>query len=58
MLGSVARPWDGATALDAASFIRAYGTVWIYVYDSSGTVFGEVNLIRLKGNDTAVFIGR
>ena len=45
---SVAGPWNGATASDAASFIApggygyGYGgTSWIYVYDSSGTIFSE-----------------
>ncbi len=45
---SVAGPWNGATANDAAAFIApggvgyGYGgTSWIYVYDSSGTIFSE-----------------
>lgn len=38
---SVAGPWNGATASDAASFITQYGTNWNYVYDSSGTIFSE-----------------
>jgi len=45
---SVAGPWDGATANDAATFIApgglgyGYGGPnWIYVYDSSGTIFSE-----------------
>jgi thiol-disulfide isomerase/thioredoxin len=45
---SVAGPWDGATANDAAAFIApggigyGYGGPnWIYVYDSSGTIFSE-----------------
>ena len=38
---SVAGPWNGATASDAASFITQYGTSWTYVYDSSGTIFNE-----------------
>jgi thiol-disulfide isomerase/thioredoxin len=38
---SVAGPWNGATANDAASFIHNYGTSWVYVYDSSGTVFAN-----------------
>jgi thiol-disulfide isomerase/thioredoxin len=36
---SVAGPWNGATASDAATFISQYGTSWTYVYDSSGTIF-------------------
>ena len=38
---TVAGPWDGATANDAANFIGKYGTSWIFVYDSSGTIFSE-----------------
>lgn len=38
---SVAGPWNGATASDAASFISQYGTNWTFVYDSSGTIFNE-----------------
>jgi len=35
---SVAGPWEGATANDAAKFIHDYGSGWTYVYDSSGTI--------------------
>lgn len=38
---SVAGPWNGATANEAANFIHSYGTNWVYVYDSSGTVFSN-----------------
>jgi thiol-disulfide isomerase/thioredoxin len=38
---SVAGPWNGASASDAANFINQYGTHWNYVYDSSGTIFSE-----------------
>ena len=38
---SVAGSWDGATANDAANFISKYGTGWIFVFDSSGTIFNE-----------------
>ncbi|MGP8068404.1 MAG: TlpA family protein disulfide reductase [Candidatus Bathyarchaeia archaeon] len=38
---TVAGPWDGANANDAANFIKQYGTNWIFVYDSSGTIFSE-----------------
>jgi len=38
---SIAGPYNGATASDAAAFIAHYGTSWSYVYDSSGTVFSE-----------------
>jgi len=36
---TVAGPWNGATSDDAANFIRSYGSNWVYLYDSSGTVF-------------------
>jgi thiol-disulfide isomerase/thioredoxin len=42
---SVAGSWNGpngpATANDAVNFIMQYGTNWIFVYDSSGTIFNE-----------------
>jgi len=38
---TVAGPWNGASASDAASFISQYGSSWTYVYDSSGTIFSE-----------------
>lgn len=38
---SVAGPWQGATAQDAAKFIRDYGSSWSYVYDASGSVVSE-----------------
>ena len=41
---SVAGPWNGATANDAANFIHNYGTNWVYVYDSSGTVFSNYGI--------------
>ena len=62
---SVAGPWDGATASDAASFITQYGSSWTYVYDSSGTIFSEygVNstptfyIIAPNGSVATTFIG-
>jgi cytochrome c-type biogenesis protein len=36
---SVAGPWNGASANDAAGFVRDYHSSWVYVYDSSGTTF-------------------
>jgi len=36
---SVSGAWNGATADDAAKFITDYGSTWLYVYDSSGSVF-------------------
>jgi cytochrome c-type biogenesis protein len=41
---SVAGPWNGATAGDAANFIHNYNTYgknWVYVYDPSGVVFSN-----------------
>jgi thiol-disulfide isomerase/thioredoxin len=38
---SVSAPWNGATANDAAGFIRSYHSTWVYVYDSSGTTFSK-----------------
>lgn len=38
---TVAGPWNGATAADAAGFVGKYSSGWIYVYDSSGTIFSE-----------------
>ncbi len=36
---SVAGPCNGATASDAAGFIRDHHAGWTFVYDSSGTTF-------------------
>jgi thiol-disulfide isomerase/thioredoxin len=36
---SVSGAWNGATADDAAQFIRAYSVTWTLVYDSSSSVF-------------------
>ena len=57
---SVAGPWNGATANDAASFIHNYGTGWVYVYDSSGTVFASFGInstptFFIIGKDGSVF---
>jgi cytochrome c-type biogenesis protein len=38
---SIAGPWEGATAQDAAHFITNYGSSWSFVYDSSGSVVSE-----------------
>jgi thiol-disulfide isomerase/thioredoxin len=62
---SVAGPWNGATASDAASFITQYGSSWTYVYDSSGTIFSEygVNstptfyIIAPNGSVSTSFVG-
>ena len=52
---SVAGPWNGATADDAANFIRNYGTNWAYLYDSSGTVFSEYGV---QSTPTFFIIGK
>ena len=36
---SVSGAWNGATADDAAQFIRTYSVTWTLVYDSSNGVF-------------------
>jgi len=41
---SVAGPWQGATAQDTAKFVKDYSSNWIYVYDSSGTVFSKYGI--------------
>ena len=39
---TVAGPWNGASASDAASFISQYGgSSWYFVYDGSGTIFSN-----------------
>jgi thiol-disulfide isomerase/thioredoxin len=52
---SVAGPWNGATADDAAGFIRNYGTSWVYLYDSSGTAFSEYGV---QSTPTFFIIGK
>jgi len=52
---SVAGPWNGATANDAANFIKNYGTSWTYVYDSSGTVFSNYGV---QSTPTFFIIGK
>jgi cytochrome c-type biogenesis protein len=52
---SVAGPWNGATANDAANFIHNYGTSWTYAYDSSGTVF---NSYGVSSTPTFFIIGK
>ena len=62
---SVAGPWNGATSDDAANFIRNYGTSWVYLYDSSGTVFSNYGvqstptffIIGKDGSVSATFTG-
>lgn len=36
---SVSGAWNGASANDAAQFIKTYGSTWTYVYDSSNSIF-------------------
>jgi len=55
VLISVAGPWQGATASDAAKFIQNYGSGWTYVYDSSGTV---MNAYGVTATPTFVIIGK
>jgi thiol-disulfide isomerase/thioredoxin len=35
---SVAGPWNGANQNDVANFQRQYGSDWVYLWDSSGTI--------------------
>ncbi len=53
---SVAGPWNGATASDTAKFIQTYGSSWTYVYDSSGTIMG--NVYGVKATPTFFVIGK
>lgn len=52
---TVAGPWDGATANDAANFIHNYGTSWVYVYNSSGNVFSSYGV---NSTPTFFIVGR
>lgn len=52
---SVAGPWNGATANDAANFMRTYGTNWAYAYDSSGIVFSNYGI---QSTPTFVIVGK
>lgn len=52
---AVAGPWQGATADDAAKFMRDYGTPWTYVYDSSGSIF---NTYGVQGTPTFFLIAK
>jgi thiol-disulfide isomerase/thioredoxin len=57
--------WFGATADDVANFIKAYNTNWIYVIDTSNTVFSlyGVNstptffIITKNGQVATVYVG-
>jgi len=52
---SVAGPWEGATAQDAAGFIKNYGSSWPYVYDSSGSI---VNEFGVTATPTFLILGK
>jgi cytochrome c-type biogenesis protein len=52
---TVSGPWNGASANDAAGFIREYGSSWTYSFDSSGAVF---NSYGVNGTPTFVIVGR
>jgi len=51
---TISGPWNGATASDAARFIRAYGSSWVYVYDSTSAVFEAYGV---NGTPTFIIIG-
>jgi peroxiredoxin len=55
VLISVSGPWQGATANDAAKFIHDYGSSWIYLYDSSGSV---MNTYGVNATPTFLIIGK
>jgi peroxiredoxin len=52
---SVSGPWYGASANDAANFIKTYHTNWFYVYDSSNTIFTTYGV---QGTPTFFIIAR
>lgn len=52
---SVAGPFEGANANDAAKFIRDYNSKVTYVYDSSGTIF---NMFGVNSTPTFFIIGK
>lgn len=55
VLLSIAGPWQGATAQDAANFIKNYGSSWSFVYDSSGSVVSEYGV---SATPTFLIIGK
>ena len=55
VLVSVAGPWQGATASDTAKFIHDYGSSWMYLYDSSGSV---MNAYGVNATPTFFIIGK
>jgi cytochrome oxidase Cu insertion factor (SCO1/SenC/PrrC family) len=62
---TVSGSWNGASANDAASFVKNYGSSWLYVYDSSGTTFSAYGvqatptffLIDRNGQITSTYQG-
>jgi cytochrome c-type biogenesis protein len=52
---SIAGPWQGATANDAAQFIRSYQSTWTYAYDSSNSVF---TMFGVTGTPTFILIAK
>jgi len=52
---TVSGSWQGASASDAAKFIRDYRSSWIYAYDSSNSVF---NLYGVNQTPTFFIIGK
>jgi cytochrome c-type biogenesis protein len=55
VLVTVAGPWQGATASDTAKFIHDYGSSWMYLYDSSGSV---MNAYGVNATPTFFIIGK
>lgn len=47
--------WFGATPTDVANFIHKYGTNWVYVVDSSNSVF---NMYGVSSTPTMFIIGK
>jgi thiol-disulfide isomerase/thioredoxin len=47
--------WFGATPTDVADFIHKYGTNWVYVVDSSNSVF---NMYGVSSTPTMFIIGK
>jgi thiol-disulfide isomerase/thioredoxin len=52
---TVSGTFAGATVDDTAKFIRDYGSSWMYVHDSSGSVF---NLYEVTATPTFFIIGK
>lgn len=52
---SVSGPWNGANENDLASFERQYGSSWMYLYDSSGSI---MSMYGVSGTPTFFIINR